>query len=161
MAPSILSPVPSSFPSPLSPKVPRRISGFAESDTLSNNGMSRSITSRRVSSRRLDPQETEFSRRLSSLQRQTGDELGMAISGDSYEMVLSWIHDERLSLMPPEGSSYDKVLGWAQLFVDRLRTFELAIEDFTNVSGLAFQMAYGYCLSLLKVCSPIKLQEPR
>ncbi|PWY65638.1 hypothetical protein BO94DRAFT_338846 [Aspergillus sclerotioniger CBS 115572] len=151
MAPSILSPVPSSFPSPLSPKVPRRISGFAESDTLSNNGMSRSITSRRVSSRRLDPQETEFSRRLSSLQRQTGDELGMAISGDSYEMVLSWIHDERLSLMPPEGSSYDKVLGWAQLFVERLRTFELAIEDFTNVSGLAFQMAYGYCLSLLKL----------
>ncbi|RAL01455.1 NACHT domain protein [Aspergillus ibericus CBS 121593] len=151
MAPSILSPVPGSFPSPLSPKIPRRISGFAESDTLSNNGMSRSITSRRVSSRRMDPQETEISRRLSSLHRQNGGELGMALTGDSYEMVLSWIHDERMSLMPPEGSSYDKVLGWAQLFVERLRTFELAIEDFTNVSGLAFQMAYGYCLSLLKL----------
>ncbi|GCB24073.1 hypothetical protein AAWM_06958 [Aspergillus awamori] len=151
MAPSILSPVPSSFASPLSPKMPRRISGFAESDTMSNNGMSRSITSRRVSSRRLDPQETEFSRKLSILQRQTGDELGLTISGDSYEMVLSWIQDERMTLVPPDGSDYDKVLGWAQLFVTRLRSFEEAIEGFTNVSGLAFQMAYGYCLLLLKL----------
>lgn len=121
---------------------------------MSNNGMSRSITSRRVSSRRLDPQETEFSRKLSILQRETGDELGLTLSGDLYERVLSWIQEERMTLVPPDGSNYDKVLGWAQLFVTRLRSFEEAIEGFTNVSGLAFQMAYGYCLRLLKVCSP-------
>ncbi|PYH95457.1 NACHT domain protein [Aspergillus ellipticus CBS 707.79] len=151
MAPSILSPVPSNFASPFSPKVPRRTSGFAESDTGSNYGMSRSITSRRVSSRRLDPQETEFSRKLSSLQRLGGDDLGVILSGDSLDMVLSWIHDERMSLMPPEGSSYDKVLGWAQLFISRLQKFEEAIQGFTNVSERAFQMAYGYCLLLLKL----------
>ncbi|PWY75001.1 NACHT domain protein [Aspergillus heteromorphus CBS 117.55] len=151
MAPSVLSPVPSTFASPFSPKVPRRTSGFAESDAGSNYGMSRSITSRRVSSRRIDPQDIEFSRKLSLLQRQGGDELGMVMSGNTLDMVLSWIHDERSIIVPPEGSSYDKVLGWAQLFISRLQRFEEAIHGFTNVSEFAFQMAYGYCLVLLKL----------
>jgi hypothetical protein len=56
-----------------------------------------------------------------------------------------------MSKLPPEGSSYDKVLAWAQLFVERLHSFDLAIENFAGDSYLAAQLAYGYCAILLEV----------
>lgn len=65
-----------------------------------------------------------------------------------------------MSQLPPEGSSYDKVLAWAQLFVERLNSFDMAIEEFAGDSYLAAQLAYGYCALLLQVCllllSPLK-----
>jgi hypothetical protein len=59
-----------------------------------------------------------------------------------------------MSLLLPEGSSYDKVLAWAHLFVERLHSFDMAIGGFASDSYLAAQLAYGYCAILLEVQSP-------
>lgn len=91
------------------------------------------------------------------IKRRSGDELGAnasaRLSNASYESLLEWISTQRMSNLPPEGSSYDKVLAWAQLFVERLHSFDLAIEEFAGDSYLAAQLAYGYCTILLEVCS--------
>jgi hypothetical protein len=60
-----------------------------------------------------------------------------------------------MSHLPPEGSSYDKVLAWAQLFVERLHSFDVAIGRFEGNSWLAAQLSYGYCAMLLEVCADI------
>ena len=57
-----------------------------------------------------------------------------------------------MSQLPPEGSSYDRVLAWAQLFVERLHSFDVEIEEFAGDSYLAAQLAYGYCALMLDVC---------
>jgi hypothetical protein len=59
-----------------------------------------------------------------------------------------------MSLLPPEGSDYDKVLAWAQLFVDRLHHFDVEIEQFAGDSYLAAQLSYGFCAMLLEVRVP-------
>ena len=69
----------------------------------------------------------------------------------SHETLLEWIRSQRMSNVPAEGSSYDKVLAWAQLFAERLHDFDLAIEDFAGDSYYASQLAYGYCAILLEV----------
>ena len=53
--------------------------------------------------------------------------------------------------LPPEGSSYDKALVWAALFVERVHSFDLGIEHFAGDSHLAAQLSYGYCANLLEV----------
>lgn len=92
---------------------------------------------------------------VDSIKRRSGDELGTAASfrllDSSYETLLEWIRSQRLSNLPAEGSCYDKVLGWAQLFIERLHSFDLAIEEFAGDSYLAAQLAYGYCAVLLEV----------
>ncbi|KAH1299726.1 hypothetical protein KXX11_006190 [Aspergillus fumigatus] len=134
----------------------RRISGLMDSDVLSNNGVARSVTSRRVSSRKFKSVETtEVSSLVHSLKRRSGDELGAGASAKllnhTHDSVLDWIRSQRMSLVPPEGSSYDKVLSWAQLFVERLHSFDEAIEEFAGDSYLAARLAYGYCALLLEL----------
>jgi hypothetical protein len=134
-----------------------------DSDVLSNNGVARSVTSRRVSSRKFKSVETtEVSSLVHSLKRRSGDELGAGASSKllnhTHDSVLDWIRSQRMSLLPPEGSSYDKVLSWAQLFVERLHSFDEAIEEFAGDSYLAAQLAYGYCALLLEV-QPFILQK--
>lgn len=109
-----------------------------------------------MSSKRFSRGETtNISEVVSSLKHRSGDELGPAVSsqllGASESSVLEWIRGQRMTLLPPEGSDYDKVLAWAQLFVERLHSFDLAIEDFAGDSYLAAQLAYGYCFMLLEV----------
>ena len=70
----------------------------------------------------------------------------------TYDSIRDWIGIQRITYLPPEGSSYDKVLVWAQLFVERLHSFDMAIREFTGNSHLASQLAYGYCALLLEVC---------
>ncbi|EAW23842.1 NACHT domain protein [Aspergillus fischeri NRRL 181] len=134
----------------------RRVSGLLDSDVLSNNGVARSVTSRRVSSRKFKSVETtEVSSLVHSLKRRSGDELGAGASSKllnhTHDSVLDWIRSQRMSLLPPEGSSYDKVLSWAQLFVERLHSFDEAIEEFAGDSYLAARLAYGYCALLLEL----------
>ncbi|RJE20638.1 NACHT domain protein [Aspergillus sclerotialis] len=153
MAPSILSPTPSATPGLMSPGS-RRVSGFQDSDTLSNGSLTQSFFSRRVSSRKFSKQETtSVSSYVSSLKRQSGDELGPATSSQlfnvSHASLMDWIRNQRMTLLPPEGSDYDKVLAWAALFVGRLNEFDLAIDEFAGESEIAAQMAYGYCAMLL------------
>lgn len=90
-----------------------------------------------------------------SIKRRSSEELGSNISAQllsaTHESVLDWISAQRMSDLPPEGSSYDKVLAWAQLFVDRLHSFDHAVQEFAGDSYLAAQLAYGYCSLLLEV----------
>lgn len=121
------------------------------------SGAARSIQSPRVTSRRFASiGTTNISSVVNSLQRRSGDELGANASSrivnTTYESILEWIRSERMSLLPPEGSDYDKVLAWAQLFVERLHSFDLEIEQFAGDSYLAAQLSYGYCAMLLEVC---------
>lgn len=164
-APAIFATMAATVSSPLPPGLlasNRRISGLMDSDVLSNNGVARSVTSRRVSSRKFKSVETtEVSSLVHSLKRRSGDELGAGASAKllnhTHDSVLDWIRSQRMSLVPPEGSSYDKVLSWAQLFVERLHSFDEAIEEFAGDSYLAARLAYGYCALLLEVQSD-KLQ---
>lgn len=167
MAPGIMSPVPGNLSSPLYGKFPgnsRQVSAMSmfDSDTLSNSGISRPSNSRRESSFVSKKFTTAGSSKLSSvvqgLQRQSGTDLGVSTSSNLFNTdhaaILEWIATERMSHLPPEGSSYDKVLAWAQLFVERLHSFDVAIRDFEGNSWLAAQLSYGYCAMLLEVCIP-------
>ncbi|OGM43350.1 NACHT domain protein [Aspergillus bombycis] len=68
-----------------------------------------------------------------------------------YATVLQWIRSERMEKLPAEGSSYDKMLIWAALFVERLHSFDKAIEEFAGDSHMAAQLAYVHCASLLEL----------
>ncbi|OKL61378.1 hypothetical protein UA08_03701 [Talaromyces atroroseus] len=145
---------------PLSPGLAgghwRRVSGgLLDVDSISN-GAARSVASRRVS-RKLGAagESSNISNVVYSLKRRSGDELGVTTSSRlmnaNHATLLDWIRHQRMSKIPPEGSSYDKVLAWAQLFVERLHSFDLAIEHFAGDSYLAAQLAYGYCAILLEL----------
>ncbi|KAF4763603.1 hypothetical protein HAV15_000669 [Penicillium sp. str.  len=164
MAPGILAPVPGNLTSPFYSNRPgssRQVSAMSsmlDNDSHSNGGLSRSGTSRRES---FMPRKfhsagsSKLSGVVQGLQRQSGAELGANVSSTlcntDHAAILDWIATERMSHLPPEGSSYDKVLAWAQLFVERLHSFDLAIRDFEGGSWLAAQLSYGYCAMLLEL----------
>lgn len=135
----------------------RRISGGLHDFDSVSNGAARSVVSRRISRKTAGAGESSnISNVVYSLKRRSGDELGVTTSSKllnaNHATLLDWIRHQRMSKIPPEGSSYDKVLAWAQLFVERLHSFDLAIEHFAGDSYLAAQLAYGYCAILLEVC---------
>ncbi|KAH8706013.1 NACHT domain protein [Talaromyces proteolyticus] len=160
MAPGLQAETPSH---PLSP-IPgtlglghwRRVSGgILDIDSISN-GPPRSVTSRRVSRKTVAANESStISNVVYTLKRRSVDELGALTSSKllnaTHSTILEWIRHQRMSKLPPEGSSYDKVLAWAQLFVERLHSFDLAIEHFAGDSYLAAQLSYGYCAILLEL----------
>ncbi|QGA16126.1 hypothetical protein EYB26_003793 [Talaromyces marneffei] len=148
--------------SPLNPLSPgaggqwRRISGGLHDFDSVSNGAARSVISRRISRKTAGIGElSNISNVVYSLKRRSGDELGVTTSSKlmnaNHATLLDWIRHQRMSKIPPEGSSYDKVLAWAQLFVERLHSFDLAIEHFAGDSYLAAQLAYGYCAILLEL----------
>ncbi|CAG8285171.1 unnamed protein product [Penicillium salamii] len=167
MAPGIMSPVPGNITSPLSSKFPggsRKVSSMStmsmfDSDTLSNGGMSRPSNSRRESSFFTKKFSAAGSSKLTgviqNLQRDSGAELGSnahsILFNTNHSDILNWIANKRMNDVPAEGSSYDKVLAWAQLFVERLHSFDVAIRDFEGSSLFAAQLSYGYCLMLLQL----------
>ncbi|OJJ87625.1 NACHT domain protein [Aspergillus glaucus CBS 516.65] len=81
--------------------------------------------------------------------RSSSDILPSRIIGADYETILEWVSSERMRKLPAEGSSYDKVLVWARLFVERLHSFDLAVESFAGDNHMAAQLAYVHCASLL------------
>ncbi|KAJ5128530.1 hypothetical protein N7448_002249 [Penicillium atrosanguineum] len=87
-----------------------------------------------------------------SLARRDSDDIGASrVSDIDYTSLLEWIRCERMKKLPPEGSSYDKALVWAALFVERVHSFDLGIEQFAGDSHLAAQLSYCYCASLLEL----------
>jgi hypothetical protein len=84
--------------------------------------------------------------------RGSGEMTSSKIIGADYEAILEWIRSERMRKLPPEGSSYDRVLVWARLFVERLHSFDSAIQHFEGDSHMAAELAYIHCASLLEVC---------
>ncbi|KAH9885657.1 NACHT domain protein [Xylariomycetidae sp. FL2044] len=133
----------------------RRVSGMVGSDTASNNGAYRHLAHRMSSKRAGNMTDTShISSVVYTLKRHSGDELGSGTSSrlfSPHSSILDWIRAQRMDYYPPDGSSYDKVLSWAQLFVERLHSFDLAIEEFAGDSYLAAQLSYGYCGILLEL----------
>ena len=166
MAPSIMSPVAPSTDGIFRQKrtsSSRQVSGAHDGDSVIS-GAARTLQSRVTSRKFSSMGTTNISSVVASLQRRSGDELGSSASSRlltaTYHTIWEWIRSERMSLLPPEGSDYDKVLAWAQLFVDRLHSFDEEIERFAGDSYLAAQMSYGYCSMLLEVSSCPKITKP-
>ncbi|KAJ5102654.1 hypothetical protein N7532_003183 [Penicillium argentinense] len=89
---------------------------------------------------------------VSSLARRDSDDTTASLVSDTdYASLLEWIRCERMKKLPPEGSSYDKALVWAALFVERVHSFDSGIEQFAGDSHLAAKLSYGYCASLLEL----------
>lgn len=128
--------------------------GYSMSQSQKFHQSRRMSWSRRFSNRR-GSGETSITSVVSNLKRQSAAELGPDASSKlfsaSYLSLIEWIRNQRMTLLPAEGSDYDKVLSWAQLFVDRLNSFDLAIEEFASDSYLASQLSYGHCAMLLEV----------
>ena len=97
-------------------------------------------------------EETTLADVVKSLARRGSDDPTASRGSDiDYAGLLEWIRSERMRKLPPEGSSYDKALVWAALFVERVHSFDLGIEHFAGDSHLAAQLSYGYCANLLEV----------
>jgi hypothetical protein len=150
----MITPAPSAYQFPTSP--PLHSGRTFESRDDKHTTTSVVTRHSRRSSRHLSAVEaSNISEVVFSLKRRSSEELGSTTSSKllnvTYDGILEWICSQRMSQVPPEGSSYDKVLAWAQLFVERLHSFDLAIEEFAGDSYLATQMTYGYCSILLDV----------
>ncbi|KAK8099894.1 NACHT domain protein [Apiospora kogelbergensis] len=134
----------------------QRASGILEHGIMTTGSTSqREVGQGKTRSASLAMETSALSRAVYALKRRSDSELGSGISSqimsESHVSILDWIGVQRMSHLPAEGSSYDKVLAWTQLFVERLHSFELAIEKFAGDSSLATQLAYGYCAILLKL----------
>lgn len=103
-------------------------------------------------SRRSSGKDTTLIDVVNSLARRGSDDLSSPRVPDTdHTTLLEWIRCERMKKLPPEGSSYDKALVWAALFIDRVHSFHVGIEEFAGDSLLAAQLSYGYCATLLEV----------
>ena len=141
-----------SFGPPLAVIGNRRPSGFMDNGNgLNDDSVSSSPGSKRSSSGK----PPELAEVVEFLKSQNSEEMEAVLSSRlmnaTHPMLLDWIRSERLSKLPPEGSSYDSVLAWALLFVERLHIFELAVEEFAGDSHQATQLAFGHCALLLEV----------
>jgi len=114
----------------------------------------------RRSSRKSSTENSALTEIVHSLaNRSSSDILPSKLIGADYETILEWISSERMRKLPAEGSSYDKVLVWARLFVERLHSFDLAVESFAGDNHMAAQLAYVHCASLLSVCLPPSISD--
>ncbi|PWY66488.1 NACHT domain protein [Aspergillus sclerotioniger CBS 115572] len=140
------------FGTPLSPTSlfgPRRASDILEQENYTNT-VFQAGTSRR-GSRKLSGGNTSLADVVNSLARRSSDAMMTSkITDADYASLLEWIRSDRMHKLPPEGSSYDKALVWAALFVERLHSFDSAIEQFAGDSHMAAQLAYVHCASLLE-----------
>lgn len=164
MAPGLVSPLPDNHTSPFYSSLPgnsRQVSGIStvfDNDSISNHG--RSSRRENFTPRKFNGAgNSNITSVVQSLHRRSGEELGVdtfALLNTKYPDIIEWIRNQRMSHLPAEGSSYDKVLAWAQLFVERLNRFEEHIHGFAGDSYLAAQLSYGYCYMLLQVCYTIE-----
>ncbi|KAI9151452.1 putative ankyrin repeat protein L88 [Paramyrothecium foliicola] len=155
MAPATASPAsptsPAFFAGVRSPRIGQSFSYHEET----NSGLFRQSTheTHRIHSSLVDT--SNISRVVYSLKRRGSEELGSSTSAKlfnaSHDSIIDWIRTQRMQRLPPEGSSQDKVLAWAQLFVERLHSFDSAIAGFAGDSYLATQLAYGYSAILLEL----------
>jgi len=160
MAPALVSPLPgnhnSHFYSSLSGNS-RQVSGISavfDNDSISNHGRSSRRESGFMTRKFNGAGNSNITSVVQSLHRRSGDELGIdsyTLLNTSYHSITEWIRNQRMSHLPAEGSSYDKVLAWAQLFIERLNKFDENIQGFAGDSYLAAQLSYGYCYILLQV----------
>lgn len=161
MAPSILTIRPSDPAAQLS-----STSGSSQSHTMRATQYTKDISSstatthgqpprRRSSWKTSAADASNISNVVYSLKRRSSAELGSDVSakllGESHDSLQEWIRSQRMSQLPPEGSSYDKVLAWAELFVERLHSFDVEVGKIAGDTYSAAQLAYGYCGLMLNV----------
>lgn len=135
--------------------VSRRASGRIENMSVTSNDLSYSASSRRDSQKFGSVDTLNLVSLMEDLQRRGMNGVGsvaLGLADASHDRVLEWISAERMNNLPPEGSSHDKVLAWAKLFVERLHSFHSEIAVFANDSIMGAQVSYGYCQVLLEVC---------
>lgn len=132
----------------------RRTSDLLEQHTVvSGSGANNISHTYQQTTRRSSGGDATLADVVRSLTRRDSDDIGASrVSDIDYVSLLEWIRRERMKKLPPEGSSYDKALVWAALFVERVHSFDLGIEQFAGDSHLAAQFSYCYCASLLEVC---------
>lgn len=156
MAPGIISPVPGNIHSALYKSLPggsRQASGvstFNETETFSMSGFSQRRESGMV--RKLHSSNAAVNGLAQRFQSSGGAQFGspaFPLLTDA-ESIREWISNERMSYLPPEGSSSDKVLSWAQLFVWRLNEFDVAIRDDSGAAATISYMCVGELLRLSK-----------
>ncbi|PYH31499.1 uncharacterized protein BO87DRAFT_442052 [Aspergillus neoniger CBS 115656] len=129
----------------------RQASNILEQESYSNSSF-QSGSSRHVSRRVSSSGNTALADVVNTLTRRSSDAMiASKINDADYETLLNWIRAERMGKLPPEGSSYDKALVWAVLFVGRLHSFDSAIGHFAGDSHTAAQLAYVYCANLLEL----------
>jgi hypothetical protein len=131
------------------------VSGSGRVTPQEHIGFSRLLSNEPLRRWRDVPRMTSPSAVVSSLQRCSGEQLIAGIAprllSTTHWTILECIRSDRMSFLPVEGSNYDKALEWAQLFVERLHQFEVAIAEISEDSDLAVQLSYGYCTLLLEV----------
>jgi hypothetical protein len=162
MAPGLVSPLPGNHNSPFYSSLPgnsRQVSGISavfDTDHISSHGRSSRLQRDSFGARKFNGAgNSTITSVVHSWHRRSGHELGIdtyALMNTSYHSIIEWIRNQRLSHLPAEGSSYDKVLSWAQLFAERLNSFDENIRGFAGDSYLAAELSYGYCYMLLQVC---------
>ncbi|PLN80694.1 hypothetical protein BDW42DRAFT_185851 [Aspergillus taichungensis] len=132
----------------------RRGSGIVDNEDVSSR-VYNSVTSRRGSRKSGGRETSSLADVVYSLRRRNSSEMDSLISSklmsSNHATLIDWIRGERMSKLPAEGSSYDRVLSWAALFVEQLHTFDSAVEGFAGDSHLASQLVYGYCALLLEL----------
>ncbi|KAI2899032.1 hypothetical protein CBS63078_7386 [Aspergillus niger] len=129
----------------------RQASNILDQESYSNSTF-QSGSSRHVSRRVSSSGNTALADVVNTLTRRSSDAMmASKINDADYETLLNWIRAERMGKLPPEGSSYDKALVWAVLFVGRLHSFDSAIGHFAGDSHMAAQLAYVYCANLLEL----------
>jgi Cdc6-like AAA superfamily ATPase len=80
-----------------------------------------------------------------------GASVHQSISKVSYVDLLEWIRSERLTTVPHEGDSWDRVLIRALHFAEQLHKFEQSIQHFAIDSSEAAAIGYGHAQLLLEL----------
>ncbi|KAJ5599082.1 hypothetical protein N7450_000149 [Penicillium hetheringtonii] len=156
MAPGIISPVPGDINSTLYTIMPgksRQTSGMSvryESDNFSSSGFSQRRESGII--RKLYSTNADINSLVQQFHSNGGIQYGNSLfpAMTDAPSIRDWISNERMNFMPPEGSSSDKVLSWAQLFVGRLNEFDEAIRDDSGAAATVSYICVGELLRLWK-----------
>ncbi|KAJ5102456.1 hypothetical protein N7532_002985 [Penicillium argentinense] len=156
MAPGIISPVPGNIHSALYKNLPggsRQTSGmstFNETEIFSLSGFSQRRESGMI--RKLHSSNPAVNSLAQRFQSNGGAQIGSPVFPlmTDAQSIREWISNERMIYLPPEGSSSDKVLSWAQLFVWRLNEFDVAIRDDSGAAATISYMCVGELLRLSK-----------
>lgn len=73
------------------------------------------------------------------------------LSTPTSHSLIQFIAAERLRSMPHKGSTWDKVLKWAESFAKRIDTYTFTIGGFASYGCEGSRVIYGCCRALLQV----------
>ena len=80
------------------------------------------------------------------------------ISDSTIEGFLEYIDRQRLTFMPTRGSSWDRVLKWAEFFALQISGYANVVDSFVPDSKLAAQLIWTASRTLIHVSSHIRCE---